>query len=85
MLDLGEREWPAREVRHPVSLRAFALNDRRDADIVLTDLSYSGCQIRSSEDFAVGEKLQLRVIKRGLIQAEIRWARTGKAGAQFLE
>ena len=78
------RTFVLRNKRQPVNLRAFALSPTRDSDVILSDLSYKGCQIRSLDAFKPGEILELRVIKRGLIQAEIRWARQGRAGVRFI-
>lgn len=70
--------------RRPVNLRAFALSPTRDSDVVVADLSYTGCQIRSEDSFEAGESLELRIIKRGAIKAEIRWSGKGCAGARFI-
>jgi hypothetical protein len=70
--------------RRPVSLRGFALGEARDSDILVADLSYSGCGIRCDDKFQNGEIVELRVVKRGAIQAEIRWTGEGRAGVQFL-
>jgi len=73
-----------RAERWPVSLPGYALSPNRDLDIVLSDLSYSGCQIRCADPLKTGELVELRVVKRGAIQAEIRWAAKGSAGAKFM-
>jgi hypothetical protein len=73
-----------REERRPVDLRGFALSDTRDTDVVLSDLSYNGCQLRSDERFETGEVVELRIVKRGLVQAEIRWSDEERAGARFI-
>lgn len=73
-----------RDDRRPVNLRAFVLSDTRDCDAMVSDLSYSGCQIESDERFQTGEKFELRVVKLGSIPVEVRWAGKGRAGAQFL-
>ena len=73
-----------RDERRPVDLRGFALSPTRDSDVTLADLSYGGCQIESSDKFKPGETFELRVIKRGVIQAKVCWASEGRAGAKFL-
>jgi hypothetical protein len=73
-----------RAERRPVSLRGYALNESRDSDILVADLSYTGCQIRCTDALKAGEFVELRVMKRGAVQAEIRWADEDRAGAQFL-
>ncbi len=70
--------------RRQVSLRGYALGPKRDSDVTIADLSYGGCQIQSADAFKPGEKFELRVIKRGSMQVEVRWACDGRAGAQFI-
>lgn len=78
------RSFLSREERRPVNLRGFALSDTRDSDVVLSDLSYGGCQIHSAEPFEEGETFELRVLKRGASRVEVCWARKDRAGARFL-
>ena len=85
MEQLQMRTFAPREERRPVSLRAFALSETRDSDVLVADLSYTGCQIYSPEPFQAGELFELRVVKRGLVQAEVRWARGDRAGARFIQ
>ena len=73
-----------RAERRPVSLRGFALSPARDSDVQVSDLSYGGCQLRSGDEFEAGEVVELRIIKRGAVAAEIRWANQGRAGVRFL-
>ena len=73
-----------RPERRQVNLRGFALGPARDSDVEVSDLSYAGCQLRSEDEFAEGELVELRIIKRGAIEAEIRWATDGRAGARFI-
>jgi hypothetical protein len=78
------KERVPRDDRRPVNLRAFVLSDTRDCDAMVSDLSYSGCQIESDARFEAGEQFELRVVKLGAIPAEVRWSKKGRAGAQFL-
>ncbi len=71
--------------RHPVKMHGFALGPGRDSDIRIANLSYRGCQIRSDDAFKPGEVVELRIIKRGAIAAEICWSAEGRAGARFIE
>jgi hypothetical protein len=73
-----------RAERWPVNLRGFALSDTRDSDVLVSELSYAGCQLRCEEPFSAGEKVELRIIKRGAVQAEIRWSDDDRAGAEFV-
>ena len=70
--------------RRNVSMRGFALSATRDCDVQLCDLSYEGCGMRCADEFKAGEVVELRIFKRGAIDAEIRWTAEGRAGAQFL-
>ena len=83
-VSMSNRNLIDRAERWPVSLRGFALSESRDSDILVSELSYAGCQFRCDDPFSTGEKVELRIIKRGAIQAEIRWADEGRAGAKFV-
>ena len=78
------RTFVMRAERHPVSLRGFALGPGRDSDVEVADLSYDGCQIRSDDKFAKGEMVELRIIKRGAIDGQVRWSANGRAGVSFV-
>ena len=73
-----------RPERNAVSLRGFALGKGRDSDVELSDLSYEGCKIRSEDKFKKGEVVELRIIKRGAINGEVRWSADGRAGVCFV-
>jgi hypothetical protein len=74
-----------RAERRRVSMRGFALGPARDSDIGVSDLSYAGCQLTSDDRFKAGEIVELRILKHGAIDAEIRWSDKGRAGARFIE
>ena len=74
-----------RAERRIVSLPGFALSTKHDADILVSNLSYTGCQFSSASRFKKGEIVELRILKRGAIAAEIRWAKGGRAGAHFID
>jgi hypothetical protein len=73
-----------RAERRPVSLRGFALSATHDSDILVSDVSYGGCQFTSDDAFAAGETVELRILKRGAAEAEIRWSADGRSGARFI-
>ena len=73
MQHLEAKPFGARDKRWPVDLRGFALSETRDADVVLSDLSYGGCLIHSSDQFQAGETFELRVLKRGASEVEVCW------------
>ena len=78
-------DFAERAERRPVSLRGFALSRTHDSDIMVSDVSYTGCQFTSGDAFEAGEIVELRLIKRGAIEAEVRWSAEGRAGARFIE
>lgn len=78
------RSFVNRDERRAVNLRGFALSDTRDSDVVLSDLSYGGCQIHSADSFEQGETFELRVVKRGASHVEVCWVRDDCAGTRFL-
>lgn len=84
MKPLSLKTFVRRSDRRPVIMRGFAVSPTRDCDIIVADLSYSGCRIHSDGGFSAGELIELRIAKRGAIQAEIRWTAHGRAGAAFL-
>ena len=80
-LDPSNRNGPRRDVE----FGAFAERaDGSEAVLTVSNLSYDGCQIRSEENFQIGERLKLNLPRRGQIFAEIRWAAQGKAGTAFV-
>jgi len=81
---MAAKKFVTRAERWPVELPGFALNETRDSDVLISELSYEGCQFRSDDSFEAGELVELRIIKRGAVQAEVRWSDDGRAGACFL-
>ena len=73
------------ETRRPVDMRAFAVpQGGAVAEGLISDLSYDGCRLECSPMPGEGEQLELRVMRLGVIQAEVRWARGGRAGCRFI-
>lgn len=81
---MAAKKFVTRSERWAVDLPGFALNDTHDSDVLVSQLSYEGCQFRSDDSFETGELVELRIIKRGAVQAEVRWSDDGRAGACFL-
>lgn len=71
------------EMRRQVSLRAYALSPKHDADVTVTDLSYDGCAILSAACCRLGELIELIVVRRGSMQAEICLVKEERAGVRF--
>jgi len=84
MTEARMKTFVMRPERRPVAMRGFALSESRDSDVKVADLSYGGCQIHSADEFKAGEVVELRIIKRGAVDAEIRWTAEGRAGACFI-
>ncbi len=73
-----------RRERRPVAMRGFAaLADGSAAEILVIDLSYEGCGIETPVELVAGQSITLAVLQRGVIQADVRWYREGKAGLVF--
>lgn len=83
-MDRPNKRGNARPQRKPADRRGFALSETRDADIIVSDLSYEGCGLESKERFERGERVELRILGLGNAEAEIRWSNGGKAGAKFV-
>jgi hypothetical protein len=83
-MERGMSVFAERAERRPVSLRGFALSATHDSDILVSDVSYAGCQFTSDDAFAAGETVELRILKRGAAEAEIRWSADGRSGARFI-
>ena len=74
-----------REERRDVRLQGWAvLADGSTIGITLLDLSYEGCAISVPVELAAGDAITLSVLRRGGIQAEVRWFKEGKAGLAFV-
>jgi hypothetical protein len=73
-----------RRERRPVSLSGFAsLEDGTTAEILVVDLSYEGCGIEIPIELEAGQPITLSVLRRGAINADVRWYAKGKAGLVF--
>ena len=79
------REWVQRKRRYPVAVEAIVFRDeRRKAPVKLTDLSDQGCKIESQSQFRVDERIQIAIPRMGMIEAQIQWIASDKAGAKFI-
>lgn len=73
-----------RSPRRPVNLDGRLLRaDASAIEISLLDLNYDGCGVVTPVALDPGEPVKLSVIGRGLIEAQVRWCRDGKAGLRF--
>ena len=73
-----------RRERRPVSMRGYImLGDGTTAEILVLDLSYEGCGIETPAELTPGQQVTVSVLRRGAIQAIVRWTSGGKAGLVF--
>lgn len=73
-----------RNERRPVRLHALVMRgDGSTVDVSLLDLSYEGCGIDSPVELTPGEAIKLSVLRRGGIDAHVRWCKEGRAGLVF--
>lgn len=71
--------------RRPVRMRGHViLGDGSHHEIQLLDLSYEGCGIETAAVLEPGQALKLSVLRRGAMDAVVRWARGDKAGLAFV-
>ncbi len=79
-----DAEPVARSERRPVTLHALAIRrDMSTVDITVLDLSYEGCGIDTPVELEAGEAIKLSVLRRGAIDASVRWCSGGRAGLVF--
>ena len=77
--------WIGRKDREPVTIDAVVLcTDGSEAPVKLRDVSDEGCRIEGDRNFLIGEHLQIAIPRMGSIQAQVRWALPGSAGAKFV-
>jgi hypothetical protein len=75
--------WPDRRRRHAVRLEAAVTrNDGSTVTSTVTDLSLDGCCLTGS--FIIGERIQVKIPRIGMLSAEIRWSFMDRAGARFI-
>ena len=73
-----------RQERRPVRMHGhILLEDGTTAEAVLVDLSYEGCSIETPAELNVDQPITLSVLRRGAIEAVVRWVSDGKAGLYF--
>ena len=74
-----------RELRRGVTLEILATRATGEQyKVVVADISRDGCQLRTDEDFAVGERITLTDKLLGDRTGEVRWACAGRVGMMFV-
>lgn len=78
-----ERRFGKREV---VQLRARIATPGRAIEVMVRDLSFSGCRLEKPENVQIPQRFTLCFadLARADAEAEIVWQRGGEAGARFL-
>jgi PilZ domain len=77
--------WVGRKDRHPVAIDAVVHRaNGSKLPVTLTNLSDEGCRIEGTEEFRIGERLQIAIPRMGQVKAQVRWSLPGSAGAKFL-
>ena len=73
-----------RRERRPVCMRGHvARGDGTTSEILVVDLSYDGCGIEVPLELGPGDTVTLSILRRGAIEAVVRWCEGGKAGLVF--
>ena len=77
--------WVGRKDRDNVEVDAVVYRDGGDTvRVKLTNVSDQGCRMESGETFRIGELVHISLPEMGRVQAQVRWALPGSAGAQFI-
>jgi hypothetical protein len=79
-----EPGWTPRNDRRQVDLAAFVhRGEEPPLPVIVTDLTEQGCRIAAEETLRIGEQIRLEIPRLGYLNAQIRWAFGGEAGARF--
>jgi len=75
----------SRSERRAVRMRGFCVLEGGEThEIYVLDLSYEGCGIETPVPLEPGQAIKLSVLRRGAIDAVVRWYRDSKAGLSFV-
>ena len=79
-------DWKARQgARNGVSFRgSVKAPGGREVAALITNISYSGCQLLAETSLVVGETVRLSILGRGSMEAQVRWTAGDRAGLEFL-
>jgi hypothetical protein len=81
---MREPGWTPRNDRRTVDLAAFVhRGEGQPLPVLVTDLTEQGCRISTDETLLIGEQIRLEIPRLGYLNAQIRWAIDGEAGARF--
>ena len=76
--------WTPRNDRRAVDLNAFVhRDDGPPLPVTVTDLTEQGCRLSSEQTLSIGEQIRVEIPHIGYLNAQVRWAMDGEAGARF--
>ena len=78
-------DWLPREYRRRVSIVGTARRDDGSGfRILVTNISYAGCQFVTDEQLSRGDTLMIQLPNMGEIAGQMRWVRGPRCGIRFL-
>lgn len=80
-------DWARSQERRGVEIPAIAYrSDGKRLGVLISDLSYDGCQLSVSENIQPDEKLTIVIFELGAeILATVRWRQGNRHGVRFDE
>ena len=60
-------------------------SDGGKMQVIVTDISRSGCRLQLDGSLRIGERVELEVSRYGKYTATIRWMLGNEAGAEFVD
>ncbi|HET7709152.1 MAG TPA: PilZ domain-containing protein [Sphingomicrobium sp.] len=81
---MREPGFTPRNDRRPVDLAALVHRDAGPPlSVLVTDLTDEGCRLSGEETLRIGEEIRVEIPHVGYLNAQVRWALDGEAGARF--
>jgi hypothetical protein len=85
MMERDSQDWKLRPGRQRVSLTGVGeWPDGSSATVLVSNLSYEGCELFTDHPLFIGETIVLRLPNKGVIEAQARWVQGGRAGLRLL-
>lgn len=79
-----DRKWTGRESRSAAWIKVDLIAQSQTVPGVITNISKSGCRLRSQVRLEPEERLYMAVPGLGQMTARVRWSDVHHAGAEFL-